>query len=118
MQDARCRGVRRIFFPSTEDEERIAKRICDGCPVREQCLAYAVQNEINDGIWGGLTEQERRPPRKRRTASTTGPTSRQPAQPPPPAPACPFCGSRWITPAGSTNLTCLDCNARWPKEVT
>jgi WhiB family transcriptional regulator, redox-sensing transcriptional regulator len=37
-----------------------AKAVCAGCPVREQCLVYAMDCTIWTGIWGGLTERERR----------------------------------------------------------
>lgn len=37
-----------------------AKKICAGCPVREECLEYAVRGRIEDGIWGGLGERARR----------------------------------------------------------
>lgn len=37
----------------------IAKRICRGCPVRTDCLAYALAEGIDHGTWGGLTETER-----------------------------------------------------------
>ncbi|MCI4146600.1 WhiB family transcriptional regulator [Streptomyces albogriseolus] len=37
-----------------------AKAVCRRCPVREQCLAWALRHEEVDGIWGGTTEGERR----------------------------------------------------------
>ena len=37
-----------------------AKRLCAGCPVRTECLAEALDNEIEWGVWGGMTERERR----------------------------------------------------------
>src|SRR4051812_5460471 len=37
-----------------------AKQMCTGCPVRTECLAEALDNEIEWGVWGGLTERERR----------------------------------------------------------
>ena len=39
---------------------KYAKRICAGCPVREECLAHALENREDRGIWGGLTRLERR----------------------------------------------------------
>ena len=39
---------------------REAKRICTGCPVRDECLEYALANDERFGIWGGLSERERR----------------------------------------------------------
>lgn len=41
--------------------EQQAKAICQGCPVRQVCLDHAVATREPFGIWGGLTEQERRP---------------------------------------------------------
>ncbi|WOQ17609.1 WhiB family transcriptional regulator [Raineyella sp. W15-4] len=40
--------------------QRKARGICMGCPVRVECLAEALDNRINWGMWGGLTERERR----------------------------------------------------------
>ena len=37
-----------------------AKRMCGGCPVRTECLAEALDNQIEWGVWGGMTERERR----------------------------------------------------------
>ncbi len=41
-------------------EQHKAKAVCGACPVREECLAEALDNEIEWGVWGGLTERERR----------------------------------------------------------
>ncbi len=40
--------------------QRDAARLCSGCPVRLECLADALDNEIEFGVWGGLTERQRR----------------------------------------------------------
>jgi WhiB family redox-sensing transcriptional regulator len=37
-----------------------AKQLCNGCPVRTECLAEALDNQIEWGVWGGMTERERR----------------------------------------------------------
>ena len=37
-----------------------AKSLCGGCPARPECLAEALDNEIEWGVWGGMTERERR----------------------------------------------------------
>jgi WhiB family transcriptional regulator, redox-sensing transcriptional regulator len=41
-------------------EQNVAKRICRSCPVRMECLADALDNRIEFGVWGGMTERERR----------------------------------------------------------
>ncbi len=41
-------------------EQNIAKRVCRSCPVRFECLADALDNRIEFGVWGGMTERERR----------------------------------------------------------
>lgn len=55
-----------LFFPDgAEAETRQAKRVCAACPVRAECLRFALTSPEQYGIWGGLTEGERR----ERTAS-------------------------------------------------
>ena len=41
-------------------EQNKAKQVCAGCPVRTECLAEALDNQIEWGVWGGMTERERR----------------------------------------------------------
>ena len=55
------------FFPEKGGSTREAKKICTGCEVRAECLEYALANDERFGIWGGLSERERR--RVRRQAS-------------------------------------------------
>ena len=53
------------FFPEKGGSTRDAKRICTTCDVRDQCLEYALQNDERFGIWGGLSERERRKLKRR-----------------------------------------------------
>lgn len=53
------------FFPEKGGSTREAKRICESCEVRQECLEYALANDERFGIWGGLSEMERRRLRKR-----------------------------------------------------
>jgi WhiB family transcriptional regulator, redox-sensing transcriptional regulator len=46
--------------------QREAKLVCFGCPVRTECLAEALDNRIEFGVWGGMTERERRALLRRR----------------------------------------------------
>ena len=48
------------FFPEKGGSTREAKRICSGCEVRPECLEYALAHDERFGIWGGLSERERR----------------------------------------------------------
>ncbi|QGZ53295.1 hypothetical protein GPZ77_34255 (plasmid) [Streptomyces sp. QHH-9511] len=63
---AACRTVDPdLFFPDTprsgaKDRTSEAKRVCFACPVRRQCLEWALETEQNDGVLGGLTHKERR----------------------------------------------------------
>lgn len=52
------------FFPEKGGSTRDAKKICASCEVRAECLEYALQNDERFGIWGGLSERERRKLRK------------------------------------------------------
>ncbi|WP_306999026.1 WhiB family transcriptional regulator [Amycolatopsis thermophila] len=53
------------FFPDKGGSTREAKRICHSCEVRGECLQYALDNDERFGIWGGLSERERRKLKKR-----------------------------------------------------
>jgi WhiB family transcriptional regulator, redox-sensing transcriptional regulator len=54
------------FFPSDGVGVDRARQICDGCPVAEPCLEYALEHRIDHGVWGGCSERERRRILKRR----------------------------------------------------
>jgi WhiB family redox-sensing transcriptional regulator len=66
-EDAACRDLdTAIFFPETDDDVAAAKAVCATCPVRESCLEFALVTRQDDGVWGGLDENERRRVRRRR----------------------------------------------------
>ncbi|HJA61759.1 WhiB family transcriptional regulator [Brevibacterium sp. SMBL_HHYL_HB1] len=48
------------FFPEKGGSTREAKRVCASCEVRSECLEYALANDERFGIWGGMSERERR----------------------------------------------------------
>lgn len=63
MSDAACLEYpSETFFPEKGNTavSREAKRICGGCLVRDVCLAYALERGERWGVWGGLSETERR----------------------------------------------------------
>lgn len=53
------------FFPEKGGSTREAKKVCSGCDVRGECLEYALANDERFGIWGGLSERERRKLKRR-----------------------------------------------------
>ncbi|MBA3723745.1 MAG: WhiB family transcriptional regulator [Candidatus Levybacteria bacterium] len=65
---ARCRGMDSSVFYSPDgergtdkqDRETQAKKICNPCPVKTECLVFAFEHEELYGVWGGMTEDERR----------------------------------------------------------
>lgn len=65
IKQAACKQKTELFFPSDEDMRRAsvlyrnAKAICRECPVIEQCLQYALDEEMYFGVWGGTTPKER-----------------------------------------------------------
>ncbi len=64
---ANCLGVDPdLFFPERGASTREAKEVCRGCVVREACLEYALVNGEKFGIWGGMSERERRRIRRQR----------------------------------------------------
>jgi WhiB family transcriptional regulator, redox-sensing transcriptional regulator len=69
QRQAACRGPQKsVFFPPThfekkderESRERRAKEICSECSVRMACLQYALQIREPNGVWGGMSESERK----------------------------------------------------------
>jgi WhiB family redox-sensing transcriptional regulator len=68
QEQANCLGVDPdLFFPERGASTREAKSVCGSCEVRVECLEYALSHAEKFGIWGGLSERERR--RLKRRAS-------------------------------------------------
>ena len=64
---ANCMGVDPdLFFPERGASTREAKEVCRGCVVKDDCLEYALDNGEKFGIWGGMSERERRRLRRAR----------------------------------------------------
>jgi WhiB family redox-sensing transcriptional regulator len=68
QEDGNCRRYVGVveFFPTRGESAHDAKAVCAACPVQEQCLDFAMRLRITHGVWGGLTERERRLLRRRR----------------------------------------------------
>lgn len=67
---AACRESRpdELFVRGAEQNK--AKQLCKACPVRTECLAEALDNQIEWGVWGGMTERERRALLRRRPGTS------------------------------------------------
>ncbi|HET9442453.1 MAG TPA: WhiB family transcriptional regulator, partial [Acidimicrobiales bacterium] len=64
--EAACRDIdTNLFFPESEAAVAPALAVCAGCPVRDECLDFALRTRQDDGIWGGMTEADRRRLRRR-----------------------------------------------------
>lgn len=67
-----------LFFPAGEtglalDQAKAAKAVCQQCPVRAECLEFALVSNQEAGVWGGVTEVERRKLRRARRPHRAGP---------------------------------------------
>jgi WhiB family redox-sensing transcriptional regulator len=61
------------YFPEKGMSTGAAKQVCQVCPVRSECLEYALDHNERFGVWGGLSERERRPlVRARRVTADAG----------------------------------------------
>ena len=68
LQQAACKGKTGPFFSSHVEDQKLARKLCAGCPVANECLAYAMSDVNLAGIWAGLTVRERWEPRHRSVA--------------------------------------------------
>ncbi len=76
QEQANCLGVDPdLFFPERGASTREAKSVCRGCEVRADCLEYALAHGEKFGIWGGLSERERRRVRRQRALERRGLTA-------------------------------------------
>ncbi|GMU79261.1 MAG: hypothetical protein AMXMBFR46_20540 [Acidimicrobiia bacterium] len=73
QERANCLGVDPdLFFPERGASTREAKSVCRGCEVRGDCLEFALAQGEKFGIWGGLSERERRRVRRQRALERRG----------------------------------------------
>lgn len=68
MEYAACRGMALSMFFVDQGNGNLSegREICRTCPVRGRCLEFAINNEIEHGLWGGLSPVERRAPLQER----------------------------------------------------
>ncbi|MFF9428354.1 WhiB family transcriptional regulator [Streptomyces sp. NPDC091368] len=60
MSSGLCRTARADDLFVEGAAQNRAKALCTGCPVQAECLAYALDHRVEHGVWGGMTERERR----------------------------------------------------------
>lgn len=61
VKDAACKGVDTgLFYPERGEPTRHALEVCKPCTVKAECLQYAIDNSERWGVWGGMTERQRR----------------------------------------------------------
>ena len=60
LQQAACKGKTRPFFSRDVEDLARARKLCAGCPVRDECFEYAMSDLNLQGVWAGLTAMERR----------------------------------------------------------
>lgn len=92
------------FFPEKGGSTREAKKICLGCPVRLECLQFALDHHERFGIWGGLSERERR--RLKRGQAPELPSKRIP----------PEHGTYACYQSGCRRTECCDAKAAYERE--
>jgi WhiB family redox-sensing transcriptional regulator len=79
---AKCRGVDPdLFFPERGESTDPAKAVCMACPVQGPCLEHALTQPEKFGIWGGLSERERRRLRRQRRLATSAVSIASPRTP-------------------------------------
>lgn len=84
-----------IFFDP--EKEELAASICATCPVKHTCANYALEYNERFGVWGGLTERQRRKATTKRTRVT-----------------CPGCGSSDVEKLRTRHESCISCGLSWP----
>ena len=99
-----------MFFPEKGGSTKEAKQVCGACEVRPECLEYALDHAEPFGIWGGLSERERRrlkrtrpAPRPVRAKANTRPSNARPSR----FPGVTWQGTRWTarwTPPGEARV--------------
>ena len=65
MDDALCAQVdTELFFPEQGKSSREARKVCRSCPVKKECLEWSLKTGQRFGVWGGMSERQRRKMRR------------------------------------------------------
>lgn len=96
------------WFPDSASAQKGLTKTCMACPVRRQCLTWALETGEHTGVWGGLTERE-----LRKTAALTPAGTRR--QRPGANLACPWCKCReLLSMVAEERVKCGRCGFDWP----
>lgn len=101
MDEGACVGSGVNFFPTRGEATHPIKVLCQSCPVKEECLSYGLMQK--HGIWGGLSERQRRQVRRDR-GIVIDDQVRQPVR-------CVFCGDEFVPTSNSAKLCSSVCRA-------
>jgi WhiB family redox-sensing transcriptional regulator len=82
MQHAACKGTTHLMFPKEHKDITYipqARKICSNCPVKPQCLTYALDHPTGDlhGVWAGLTSRQLKKEQQKQNITPTRPTNAQ-----------------------------------------
>lgn len=102
------------FFEETVEARQPAIQFCDGCPVQQRCLKFALESQQLWGVWGGRDESELRRDLWMNSNGTIGARARRPR--------CAWCKSHpdnlKITNDYTHEITCTSCGFNWKSETT
>lgn len=85
-----------IWFADDDATTQVAANVCQLCPIRDKCLQWALDTGQKYGVWGGLTEDQRK---------VTGWVKQRVK--------CPGCKSKNVSQVNTGNETCLGCGLSW-----
>lgn len=104
-EQAACQGydTNEFFVPQVSD---VVRELCDACPIRSECLEYAIETEAV-GWWGGTSWRAR----QRIVAARLGASGSEVIDPH--SMACPRCDCRVMMPFGRGMVECVDCGTTW-----
>jgi WhiB family redox-sensing transcriptional regulator len=111
QQAGLCRQDKREWYPDSAADQRRLTSICQGCPVRRQCLTWALERGEYSGVWGGLTERE-----LRKAAALTPQGTRRTS--PGAKVTCPWCTGHDLVMVERHRVQCETCSFAWPGLVT
>lgn len=102
------------FFAETVDERQQALQFCEGCPVQQRCLRFALETQQLWGVWGGRDESELRRDLWMNSNGTIGGRSRPPR--------CAWCQGDYknlkIQDEASYKVGCTSCGFSWKSDTT